>query len=51
MKNLWGEATKFSVPRKTGNRAGIFNIYEFFSQNTHIAFFLKKEFCVKYNSK
>lgn len=32
MKNLGagGEATKFSVPRKTGNRAGIFNIYEFF---------------------
>lgn len=42
MKNLGGEATKFSVPRKTGNRAGIFNIYEFFFPKYTHSIFLKK---------
>lgn len=51
-EEFWGgEATKFRVVRKTGNHAEILTSMNFFSQNTHIAFFLKKEFCVKYNSK
>lgn len=52
MKNLGGERLLSSVSqKKTGNRAGIFNIYEFFFPKYTHSIFLKKEFCVKYNSK
>lgn len=40
---LEGEATKFHVQRKPGNHAEILTSMNFFSQNTHIAFFFKKK--------